>query len=594
MSNEMTSNHRIAGILLLALLCGMSHQLSAAELKTWDGKHSIEAIDVRVVYFVPKDVPPLPDWKDRVSYFCRRIEQFHAREFQGQSKLTATIHDEVFLSARKTEQLRSGDANFIFFQTLREVDEQLQFGRSERKGFPILLVLSEINWRPLDDFLRLSPQDGELKFEGQVIRGRHFPGAKSGGSRATYLADRGVGWGLVSADGWRVPYCGTDCVVYHEGVGHPIGLPHPEKQNASVMSVAQYRGWLSESFIDLDQKERLGWTAPEAPINRSDLFSEFQAMPEPVVPEPGQRIRLNFQWPSGAQVQSLRVRLQTELYGPWLEVPFEASSDTTPESVTIGAIDRPTPVSYRVDATLMSGETVELWGYFQVRVSPDVSLLPVLSPIGQMLGLDTGGFGAELVLKPRRDEEVDLLAMIDVSRDWQTGQWVKEDGVLLSPKQFGARIEIPWKPATEYEMTVVVEALDEPNGLILGQRSGENRFLTLVNYQRNGAAALSALENIDGANVGQNETTRDEVFLQKGRVSQIICTVRRDSVTVTCDGRSVVEWEGRPDQLSLSDYWKTPSETALFLGAYNCRYRFHRVTITPISGSGESLVIVGE
>jgi hypothetical protein len=247
-----------------------------------------------------------------------------------------------------------------------------------------------------------------------------------------------------------------------------------------------------------------------------------------------------------------------------------------------------------VDATLMSGETVELWGYFQVRVSPDVSLLPVLSPIGQMLGLNTGGFGAELVLKPRRDEEVDLLAMIDVSRDWQTGQWVKEDGVLLSPKQFGARIEIPWKPATEYEMTVVVEALDEPNGLILGQRSGENRFLTLVNYQRNGAAALSALENIDGANVGQNETTRDEVFLQKGRVSQIICTVRRDSVTVTCDGRSVVEWEGRPDQLSLSDYWKTPSETALFLGAYNCRYRFHRVTITPISGSGESLVIVGE
>jgi hypothetical protein len=112
----------------------------------------------------------------------------------------------------------------------------------ERDGFPIILVLSEINWRELDDFTRTRSVDGETRHEGNVSGdGRHFPGAESGGARAFYDANRGIGVGLVSADGWRVPYSGSDCVVYHEGVGHAIGLPHPEPGDDSVMGFAQYR-----------------------------------------------------------------------------------------------------------------------------------------------------------------------------------------------------------------------------------------------------------------------------------------------------------------------------------------------------------------
>ena len=51
----------------------------------------------------------------------------------------------------------------------------------------------------------------------------------------------------------------------------------------------------------------------------------------------------------------------------------------------------------------------------------------------------------------------------------------------------------------------------------------------------------------------------------------------------------MIAWKGEPSRLSLSDYWRTPCENALFLGAYDCRYRFHRLTLTPISGSGQLL-----
>jgi hypothetical protein len=572
-------------ILLAGSIFANSPTAQSAELKTWDGQHSISNIAVTVAYFVPRDRQPLPDWHDRVSYFAKRIEQFHTREFQGQSTLKANVLDEPFKSARTTEQLRAGDANFIFFQMLREIDQELKFGRDKDGAFPILLVLSEINWRPLDDFFRVSPQDGQLKFEGQIIKGRHFPGARSGGSRATYLKDRGVGWGLVSADGWRVPYCGTDCVIYHEGVGHPIGLPHPQPQNNTVMSLAQYRSWLSKSSVDGSQKKRLGWKQPDQKFDRStDLFSSFTAVPEPLTPKPDEPVTLKLTWPQNADVSKVRVQLQTELSGPWVESALptiDPAIETAPKEVTLGAFDRPTPVSYRIDATLKNGETAELWGYFQVRESADTSLLP---------RIETPDLSLETRENPTRPtESIDLLPMIDVDKDAVSGKWIKADGFLESPKQFGARIEIPFEPPAEYELTVVATPLDEPNGLLLGQFMSGHRFVTLVNHNVRQDKPASELENVDGKNVSENATAIMAELLEKDRPSQIIVTIRYGSVVVRCDGRTIIDWQGKPVQLSLGDYWKTPNANSLFLGAYDCRYRFSRVSIAPLSGEGKSL-----
>ena len=577
--SRLSHSLRLALALLLGLFCGRP---ALADLKTWDGKHSIDKIDVTIVYFLPRDRAPLADWKDRVSYFARRIEQFHAREYNGQSTLRTIVHPEPLRSARTTEQLRSGDGDFIFFQTLRETDEALRFGQDKTEGaFPILLVLSEVNWRPLDDFYRLRQEEGKLVFEGNLSGDRHFPGSGLGGARATYLSREGKGWGLVSADGWRVPYCGSDCVVYHEGVGHTVGLPHPEPGNGSVMSLAQYRGWISESWLDDDQKQRLGWTKPETPLDRErDLYSAFRALPEPHAPAPDEPVRLRLDWPKDAQVASLRVRIQTDVLCPWVDAPTDPAA---PQSVSLGRFDRPTPVSYRVDAALQGGERVELWGYFQVRAERGQTPLPPVSRPLPEFARNTGASStAATGSSPATGEPVDLLSRIDVARDTVQGQWTLEDGVLESPSAFGARIEIPYEPPAEYRMIAVVEPLDEPNALILGQRSGESRFLTLLNFGEK-EKALSALENVDGKNVGANLTTVAGPLLHKGEPSQVIVTVRKTGVEVSVDGRRIIDWEGSPEALSLSDYWKTPNAKHLFVGAYACRYRISRLTLVPLN-----------
>lgn len=556
------------------------------DTRTWDGKHDTSKIEVTVVYFTPRDRRPLADWRERVDYFCRRIEQFHAREFGSQSALKTVVHPEPFVSEATTAELRRGDGDFIFFKTLRETDARLKFAQGERAAYPILLVLGEINWRPLDDFYRLHPRDGQLVFEGNYNSGEHFPGAESGGARATYLADRGVGWGLVSADGWRVPYRGSDCVVYHEGVGHTVGLPHPEPGNGSVMSLGQYQGWISESWLDKEQKSRMKWQpekADESP--QIQLFSHFRALPKPQVPRPGEAVSLTLDWPEKAEVKSLRVRYQTSVDGPWIDIQ-QRWEGAAPAKADLGKFDRATPISYRVDTELKNGATAELWGYFQVRQQPSVPPQPYALSPDLIAPAAEDATTAKIDKLPK--EEIDLLEMTDPKTEWTSGEWTKADGKLVGPKQFGARLELPYSPPQEYRLVLVVEPLDEPNGLILGNRSGERRFATLFNYKPQ-EAGLSAIEDIDGKNVG-NETTFQGNLFKKGRTSQVIVTVRTRRITMAVDGRTIVDWSGTADHLSLSEYWKTPSDSALFLGCYDCRYRFHRITLEPITGTGKKLV----
>jgi hypothetical protein len=304
----------------------------------------------------------------------KRIDAFQRRESGGRSRLMIHVHPEPLVVDQTAEAIRGTNPDQTFDHSLKAARSALKWP-DPSKGFPILLVLSDINWRELDDFHRTREVGGKPTFEGSIgEQGRHFPGAESGGARATYDAEEGLGMGLVSADGWRVPYSGSDCVVYHEGIGHPIGLPHPEPIDDSVMGTGQYRFWINQTWIAPAQKKALGWVEDDHEAARKsasgtptrDLFTAFTALPQPIVPAPNEPVRLRFTWPADARLRAIKIRVQTDILGPWHTVPSPAHV-VPPDALAIGAFDRPTPVSYRVDAVLEDGQSVELWGYFQVE-----------------------------------------------------------------------------------------------------------------------------------------------------------------------------------------------------------------------------------
>ena len=67
-----TVRHLAAWITLACLMVAIPPSAAADEgeqapgLTTWDGRHSIDTIRATVVYFLPSDRQPLPDWRERV------------------------------------------------------------------------------------------------------------------------------------------------------------------------------------------------------------------------------------------------------------------------------------------------------------------------------------------------------------------------------------------------------------------------------------------------------------------------------------------------------------------------------------------------
>ncbi len=340
---------------------------ASGSIHTCKGTNDLSRIAVTVVYFLPRDRPPVPDWRDRIDFAMRRVAAFHEREFSGLSVLDVRMPGEPLVSELTADKVREGDATAMFERMAAEARTRAGWPGHRDGAFPVLLMFSDQNHRELDDFTRTRIEDGAAVHEGHIgPDGRHHPGAKSGGSRARMDRSSGGGIALVTADGWRVPYEGSDCVAYHEGLGHTLGLPHPEPANRSVMSTAQYHMPIHRSWIDADQKQKMGWAPPVPPPPSNTLFGAFHASHEPATPLAGDPVRLDLSWPEGARVASIATAIQTDLFGPWHETAFRPPEGTPPAFVSLGAFSSATPVSWRVRVELADGRREELWGYFQV------------------------------------------------------------------------------------------------------------------------------------------------------------------------------------------------------------------------------------
>ncbi|MBZ0256046.1 hypothetical protein K8I31_08295, partial [bacterium] len=281
---------------------------------------------MQVVYYVAQGVEPLPDWRDRIEYHLARVQKFHQREFAGQSNFTYHIHPAPFVASATPNGFPQDDVNKFYWQIMNEVWHS---GEVEWKegAFPILLVMGDCNFSPgYDDWTRVCNSD-ECFLEppheqcaGHVSgNGEDRPGSRAGGARSVYWGDQHIGLGLVTADGWRVPIKGTDCVTYHEGIGHAIGLPHPEPINASVMGTAQYVDSIQATWIDDDQKAALNWKAVE--INKDDLFSTFSIFHQPTKPTPRDPITLYAKLPLRFKIASALAEIQRALRQPFEALP---------------------------------------------------------------------------------------------------------------------------------------------------------------------------------------------------------------------------------------------------------------------------------
>jgi hypothetical protein len=182
-------------------------------------------------------------------------------------------------------------------------------------------------------------------------------------------------------------------------------------------------------------------------------------------------------------------------------------------------------------------------------------------------------------------DPVDLLGLLDLSKDTVAGEWKREGTALVTSEVRFGRVMIPYVPPAEYDLRAVVErTAGDVNSLVFGIAVGDRQGAVMIDAFNHDTT--SGLDLVDGKSFPDNETAHKGQILKAGKKSEVRISVRRNSLLVAVDGQPVVAWKADWRRVSLFPQWKVGVSSALFLGAWTTAWKIHRCELIPVSGPG--------
>jgi serine/threonine protein kinase len=187
---------------------------------------------------------------------------------------------------------------------------------------------------------------------------------------------------------------------------------------------------------------------------------------------------------------------------------------------------------------------------------------------------------AKWTKEPWKDT-VELLRLVDLSKDVVSGRWSRKSDGLISEGGKPSRLQIPYRPPEEYDLRIVF-ARHTSNfcvNLILSQ-SGEP--FTFVMH-RDG---YFGFEKVAGEDFHKNPTTkRFDGPLHKDQEYTVVVEVRRSGVKTFCEGFPLSRLDSY-DTVAMNKDWKLPDPAALGLGTWDGGAEIKRLEIREVTGKG--------
>ncbi|HVR84326.1 MAG TPA: protein kinase, partial [Planctomycetota bacterium] len=176
---------------------------------------------------------------------------------------------------------------------------------------------------------------------------------------------------------------------------------------------------------------------------------------------------------------------------------------------------------------------------------------------------------------------VDLLRLIEVSKDGVNGSWSRSSSGLMSGStDFFARVMIPYLPPAEYDLTVAVERKEGQQDFFMGLVQGDTQFGAMINSGNSTYCEISAtvgyLAHFDGGIV-------------LGKPSIIVYQVRKNSVEVRVDGKRILSYKGDLSKGSMFPQWNVPDKRVLFIGSHGSVHQVTRIALTAVTGRGKAI-----
>jgi hypothetical protein len=155
------------------------------------------------------------------------------------------------------------------------------------------------------------------------------------------------------------------------------------------------------------------------------------------------------------------------------------------------------------------------------------------------------------------------------------GTWRFDGTTLVSPETNFALLQIPVTPPDSYTLRATIETNAIRDCLCLGLVTGNSQVTAVCNGWQ---GTTSGLQLVNYQLVPTNETRTGPVLLA-GRPNEIVCTVTRGRIEITCNGKPFVKWSGDFNRLMAGPDWEPPDKRQLYLGTHLTTYRITRLEL---------------
>jgi hypothetical protein len=177
---------------------------------------------------------------------------------------------------------------------------------------------------------------------------------------------------------------------------------------------------------------------------------------------------------------------------------------------------------------------------------------------------------------------INLLPLIDPGQDAIRGDWTIQDGALCVGVTDYARLQIPYRPADEYDFRIVFTRRSGDNGVSQHLAGAGRSFEWSVGGWGN---RITGFSMIQGRLSNENPTTT-RLGITNGQKYVSVVQVRKDGVRAYVNDRLVVERKTDYSDMSKQPSLRLRDETRLGVGAWNSASVFHKIQVLEVSGKG--------
>lgn len=168
---------------------------------------------------------------------------------------------------------------------------------------------------------------------------------------------------------------------------------------------------------------------------------------------------------------------------------------------------------------------------------------------------------------------VDLLAIVDPSRDTQSGRdWSRSEGILETGIGRGTRIRIPHVVPRQYILTLQFTRTSGDGPLVIGLVIADHHCYLMVDRKGTWGIGVDQSDRV--------EAVRGHLPLAANEPHALEVTVAGDLITTSLDGREITRWAGDFKSLKLGQGWAAPPDRTLFIATNNnARFRFNSIQL---------------